>query len=236
MKTYFKSVINAILGKTFGVKLYSTRVHGKEDMADINNTGYKVSTIFDVGANIGQSATKFRKAFPDSTIYCFEPVKYIFEKLERNLSKDINTKLYPVAMGKNQGVAQIFITEHETTCSIVEPEHHIRTETVTVDTVDNFNHEFDIQRIDLLKIDAEGFDIDVLKGADMMLSSGKIGFVLVEVGFHPKDSRHVLFDYIRDYLVEREFFLFGIYDQQLEWSGENRLRYANACFLRELPR
>jgi hypothetical protein len=35
---------------------------------------------------------------------------------------------------------------------------------------------------------------------------------------------------VRDFLAPNGFALFGIYDQQPEWSGENRLRYANACF------
>jgi hypothetical protein len=54
--------------------------------------------------------------------------------------------------------------------------------------------------------------------------------VLAEVGFHPGDDRHVLFDHVRDYLVPFGFSVYGVYDQQLEWSGENRLRYANVCF------
>jgi len=79
----------------------------------------------------------------------------------------------------------------------------------------------------------EGFDLEVLKGADSLLSSKCVPFVLVEVGFHPGDSRHVLFDEIRDFLMGKSYAVFGIYDQTLEWSGENRLRFANVCFCSE---
>jgi hypothetical protein len=46
----------------------------------------------------------------------------------------------------------------------------------------------------------------------------------------------VLFDEVRDFLADRRFAVFGIYDQQLEWSDENRLRYANVYFCRETNR
>ena len=64
-----------------GLKLCSILVHGQEAVSDIQKTGKKISTIFDVGAHEGQSALKFREAFPLATIHCFEPVSVQYEKL-----------------------------------------------------------------------------------------------------------------------------------------------------------
>ena len=96
---------------------------------------------------------------------------------------------------------------------------------------DDLNKASGISRIDLLKVDAEGFDMEVLRGADRMLSAGRVGAVICEIGFHPCDERFVLFDEVREFLLPRGFSLFGIYDQQPEWSGEKRICYANALFL-----
>jgi hypothetical protein len=104
---------------------------------------------------------------------------------------------------------------------------------VEVTTVDNFADENRVSRIDLLKIDTEGFDLEVLKGAKRMFAEGRIQFTLVEVGFRPGDSRHVLFDEVRSFLSGFGFYVYGLYDQTLEWSGELRLRFANACFVNE---
>ena len=106
-------------------------------------------------------------------------------------------------------------------------------ESVRVTTVDAFASANAIDRIDLLKVDAEGHDLNVLRGAAAMLDGGRVAFVLAEVGFARAQPPHVLFDDVRDLLAAHRFAVFGIYDQQLEWSGENRLRYANACFCHE---
>jgi hypothetical protein len=70
-----------------------------------------------------------------------------------------------------------------------------------------------------------------------MLSQGLIPFLIAEVGFHPRDERHghghVLIDNVRYFLMENGFAVSGIYDQEVEWSGEKRLRYANVCFCNE---
>ena len=73
--------------------------------------------------------------------------------------------------------------------------------------------------IDFLKIDTEGVDLDVLKGGQSLLQSGAIPFILAEVGFHPNDDRKVLFDEVRHFLMPFGYHLFGIYDQNLEWTG-----------------
>jgi hypothetical protein len=81
-------------------------------------------------------------------------------------------------------------------------------------------------------IDVEGFDLDVLKGSRECLSCGKVPFILVEVGFHPGDDRVSFFDDVRSFLLNYGYGVYGVYDQQLEWSGVRRLHYANVCFHR----
>jgi hypothetical protein len=133
-------------------------------------------------------------------------------------------------MGDAAGEATIYLTDHSATSSLLAPEHALGSEVVPVTTVDRFAAEHGIGAIDLLKVDAEGYDLQVLHGAASMLDRSAIRFVLSEIGWHRGDSRHVLFDEMRDFLAPKGFSVYGIYDQQLEWSGENRLRYANVCF------
>jgi FkbM family methyltransferase len=221
-----------MLEKFAGLRLYSLRAHARDDMVDLRNSGCPIETIFDVGANIGQSASKFREAFPSARILCFEPVSAAYGQLRAAVGDDPLTQCHRVALGSAQGRSRIYLTAHSTTSSLVEPQDARGHEDIEVDTVDAFAAAQGVQRIDLLKIDAEGYDLEVLKGADAILASGRVVFVLVEVGFHPGDTRHVLFDEVRDFLMARGFCVFGFYDQNLEWSGERRLRFANACFAR----
>jgi FkbM family methyltransferase len=224
--------LKSLLERLFHVRVYSTHPHGRDDCHDIQQTGREIATVFDVGANNGSSALKFLDAFPAATIHCFEPVTKTFEILQANVAARNEIRCHRLAMGSAPGVAKIFLTTHDTMSSLIRPETVLGEEPVTVTTVDEFAAAQNIDRIDLLKVDAEGFDLDVLRGAEGMLASDKIAFVLAEVGFHPGDARHVLFDDVRDFLSAKGFFVFGFYDQQLEWSGEQKLRYANVCFRR----
>ena len=216
--------------RLFHVKLYGTRVHGREDCADIAGCGAPITTILDVGANVGQSARKFREAFPESTIHCFEPVSHVFDELVANLSQDHRVTCHRTALGSAAGIATIYLTPHSTASSMIASDESTGSETVTVITLDGFAERESITDVDLLKIDAEGFDLEVLRGAERVLASERIKFILVEVGFSPGDHRHVLFDDVRSFLSLFGFKLLGIYDQQVEWSGPRFLRYANVCF------
>jgi len=189
-----------------------------------------MTMILDVGANVGQSARKFREAFPEATIHCFEPVRRVFDELVAHLRQDSRTVCHRIAMGSQAGTATIYLTPHSTTSSMIAPDDSVGSETVPVTTLSDFAEREAIAKVDLLKVDAEGFDLEVLRGAESLLRSERIKFVLVEVGFTPGDQRHVLFDEVRSLLAPFGFKLFGIYDQQVEWSGPRFIRFANVCF------
>lgn len=233
VKRHVKKGINKALENAMGVRLYSVRAHAREDWYDIRKSGCRIESIFDVGANIGQSANKFREAFPLANIYCFEPVLGNFQELHKSAKGDSYVQCFHMALGSAPGTGKIYLTDHSTTSSLIEPENSLGFEEVQIDTIDSFCAVRGIERIDLLKVDAEGFDLEVLKGAASLLSSASVAFVLAEVGFHPGDTRHVLFDFVREFLMANGFHVYGFYDQNLEWSGESRLRFANVCFANE---
>jgi FkbM family methyltransferase len=223
----------ALVESLFDVRIYSAGPHGRDDCNDIQRTGIPIRMILDVGAHIGESALKFNRAFPDATIHSFEPVAHTFELLRQSVSDHPNIHCHQLAMSDQAGTAAIYLTSYSSSSSLVRPDFSAGEEMVQMTTVDDFTTANALPRIDLLKVDAEGFDLNVLRGASKCLEEGQISFVLAEIGFSPERTAHALFDHVRDFLAARRFSVFGIYDQQLEWSGENRLCYANACFCHE---
>ena len=217
----------------FDVRIYSAQPHGRDDCHDIQRTDIPIRTILDVGAHTGESALKFNAAFAGAMIHAFEPVSRTFALLQQSVAAHPNIHCHQLALGDKAGTASIYLTSHSTMSSLVRPEYSSGEEQVQVTTVDDFVAAHALPHIHLLKVDAEGFDLNVLRGADSTLSEGRISFVLTEVTFSRSEAAHVLFDEVRDFLADRRFAVFGIYDQQLEWSGENRLRYANVCFCHE---
>ncbi len=231
MKSIVKSTLNRALSKAFGLKLYSIKAHGREDMVDIVNTGLKIGMCFDVGANAGQTITKLVSAFPDAEVHAFEPVKKTYDLIRSRFASYNNLTLNQLALGDRNAEMDIYVPQHDTMASLVKPSDYVESEQVRVQTLDAYCDEHNIATIDLLKIDAEGYDLQVLKGATTLLENQAIKLVLVELGFDPKSSYHVPFDIVHGYLADYGFDVFGIYDQQLEWSGEKKLRYANVCFI-----
>jgi hypothetical protein len=79
-------------------------------------------------------------------------------------------------------------------------EHHLAmtaTEDVPVTTVDDYCAEHDIGRIDFLKVDAEGHDLAVLKGARGAIDEGRVRLIQFEFGGANIDSRTYLRDFVR---------------------------------------
>lgn len=214
--------------------LFQTPRHGVDDLADIASFGAEPATILDVGANIGQSALRFRLAFPKARIISLEPVSATFSELQRRTA-DLDVDCRRLALGPEAGRATIYLTELSVTNSLKRPAaDELRgAEEIEVETLDGFVARNGLDAIDLLKIDAEGFDLDVIRSGARTLAAGRVRFILVEVGFNPGDPRHPLFDDMRAELTPHGFRLLGFYEQNLEWSGEPRLRYANALFCRD---
>jgi hypothetical protein len=88
-----------------------------------------------------------------------------------------------------------------------------RLERIEVSTVDEFCDRHRIDGIDVLKIDAQGCDLDVLLGAERMISAKRVPFVFVEVGFQLNDIINSPFAPLDGHLTARGFGLCGFYNQ-----------------------
>ena len=97
---------------------------------------------------------------------------------------------------------------------------------------DAFCDEHRVERIAFLKIDAEGHDLEVLRGFRKMLEGMRIDLVEAEVGMNPENTRHVPFEVVKAYLERLGYRLFLIYDQarDVPFSGRVILRRSNVVF------
>lgn len=199
------------------------------------NPNYYPGVVFDVGANIGQTVTKWNKFFPKTSYHCFEPVQGTMQQLQKNTSGLRNVTYHHCALGAEIKTEEITLfqdsrmnTLHE---SKGDPTVNHGKETIHIKTADTICEQAGINHIDFVKIDTEGFDIEVLKGAQTLLKEKRITFIQVEAGMNPYNERHVPFHDFIDFLHPYGYILFGIYGQHLEWNGEKRLRMSNPVFI-----
>ena len=199
----------------------------------------KPMTIFDVGANRGEYTSAILELYPRSRIFAFEPSRETFRLLEAEfaamsqvvkLNYGLGCKARNQLLYKESQYARIASL---TPLDVIDPDY---TEKVVIRTLDEVVSEYTIGEIDLLKIDVEGHELDVIKGAQNTLSLRKIKCLQFELGGSSIDTNTTLkdiyevlsqYDY-RLYLISRRGIVpLDTYDYFLE-------QYSTTNFFAEL--
>jgi len=141
-------------------------------------------TVFDVGANDGEYLRAALDVLGDRTrVWCFEPHASSFRALQSSFAGHAGVQARNIALGLEPGAAHLhFEADGSTTASLAANAAGQGTEEVQVDTVDHVCRNEHIEHIDLLKIDTEGYEMDVLHGARQMMESGRIRSIQFEFG------------------------------------------------------
>ena len=165
------------------------------------------SMIFDVGANIGDYANMLRSKFPDTEIHCFEPVKQTYNNLIANTT-NLHIHCHNIAVGSTKGTIDLFkstnnedgsmVTAYKDTISNIftfagQPDEKIVCEMTSIDEFCGTS----ISHINLLKIDVEGHELEVLKGAVKMIRENKIEVIQFEFNEFNIFSRSFMYDYYK---------------------------------------
>jgi len=192
-------------------------------------------TILDIGSNVGDTLTEFKKWWPESTVHCFEPQRECWDALERkvvdNNYKDVFINKYAVG---SEDASDVIFYSHDIT-SGQSGLHKINYDSLDSINQNNLTSESDldqykrrlnhersvkvkklidyindnlISHIDIIKIDTQGHEPEVLKG--MMGALAKVDIVLTELMFYDFYERSLSFSDIEKYLIPNGFKLFDI--------------------------
>jgi FkbM family methyltransferase len=190
--------------------------------------------VFDIGANIGVFACDFRR-FLDRRVFAFEPVGATYSKLIAAVSNDPEITALNMALGAETGVADIAINPDTDLVSSLRPNRkwHNRgiTEKVKVTTVDDFVAARAIKRIAVMKIDVEGFECEVLRGAGSVLSRGICDFIVMESTFvSVEDEHHVPLERLIALLLPYGYEPWGVYDCEQRKHDRGGVHLMNVVF------
>lgn len=192
--------------------------------------------IFDVGANNGSSIIEFKKIWENGIIHSFEPQEECWEKLNKlKLSYLQNTVfINKIAASKSSGEKLSFYT-HDVSSGIsgfnkvnmkskdsIEINKFDGKQNLLSSYANKFNHKREVEtirlddycskagikKIDLLKIDTQGFEPEVLEGLGDKLKN--IGVVISELMFYDYYERRLSFSDIEKYLLPANFILYDI--------------------------
>jgi FkbM family methyltransferase len=188
--------------------------------------------IFDIGANVGQTAMRYRAIFPNARVFSFEPVPETYKKLQMSFADDKLVETIQVAVSNECSTVPMYIQTGSEQNSLLRPSGDwIKTkETITVPTttVDTFCAERGIDQVDIVKVDVEGSELAVFRGAEEMFRRNAIRNVFVEVYFNPLYSGMPLFSDLDAALKDKGFKLYGLYS--LTPACEGYLLFGNALY------
>jgi FkbM family methyltransferase len=196
------------------------------------------TVIFDVGAHRGESLYEFTNWFPAAHVYCFEPGSEAYTALCKRARKNPRITCVKTALGDRVEEKTLYVrrgTDNSSLSNYVS-EHPLEDlqgmEAVCVSTIDNYCADRGVDRIDLLKVDTEGLDLNVLSGGRSMFDRSAIGTVQVEAGISPENRKHVPFSELNDFFTKYGYSLFGVYNQTPEWTtGRSALRRCDLVFM-----
>ena len=226
MKKFIQKLVNLFGYKV--MKIIST------DAADLDGLTKSLITksdpvIFDVGANKGQSITRYKKLYHNPVIHSFEPNILEVDILEQKYIDDKNLYLNNVAVGDKKGNLEFninAISGHSSFKKLIPNTTWVkkRSNTVKIDdknyttkkinaeiiTLDDYVNEKNLTNIDILKIDTQGFEDKVLLGAKNLLKNNRIKLIQLELIFSEiYENPPNIYD-VEKTLIPNNYKLFGI--------------------------
>jgi FkbM family methyltransferase len=157
-------------------------------------SGGRGATICDVGGNVGQTSVDFRLSFPEARIDSFEPFPAAYEHLVQAAER-YRFNAHKLALGETNTTTTVTADPNSpsTLNSLVSVQSDTTNQVpveISINTLDSWLEANAIAKLDILKIDTEGFEVAVIKGASNTLSQKRLSSLIVEVGLAPHDSQH----------------------------------------------
>lgn len=185
--------------------------------------------ILDIGGSTGKTSTIYSAAFPENKIYVFEPIKETFQNLSNNVLKFNNIIAVNKAVGNFTGTQKINIAKRISSSSLLELNADKNSqlfsenlETAGIEEIQICKLDDEIKRdipVGIIKIDVQGYEVEVLKGARQLLECTYV--VVVEVNNHEGYKGSPKYDEIDQILKNANFFLYDICTSTRE---NNRLK------------
>jgi len=201
---------------------------------------FGITKILDVGANTGQYAQELRKIKYEGEIISFEPISSVFEILKNNLKNDQKCKVQNFALGDKEEIKTINIAKNLASSSFFNRAKHLEEnakqteylseEKVEIKKLDSiFDTLCNADEIVFLKLDTQGYEKNILKGAATSLK--KIKGIQVELALKPSYNDAPGFKEIFKIIEEAGFTLFSI-EEGFEDENTGQLLEIDAIFFK----
>jgi FkbM family methyltransferase len=194
--------------------------------------------IIDVGGADGTTPIIFSRAFPDNIIYVFEPINENYSVIKKLIKKYPNIKLIAKAAGNSEGKSTINKASRITSSSIFELNADQGSSVFAEQLKNEGKENIEITMIDnvisqentaVFKIDVQGFELEVLKGAVRTLKNTNV--IVLEMNNHDGYKGAPKYYEIDEYLRNNNFTLYDIFPS---FKDEDRLKEWDSIYLNNI--
>lgn len=176
--------------------------------------------MVDGGAHDGQMARRFVERFPGLNVYAFEPNTDLFPRLQANLA-DVPGDRLPLALASKTTTLKMYINDSPMTSSVLPRNenseryfdavtriHEVRELQAT--NLDDWYDHSGLERVDIIKLDLQGYELEALRGATRILARG-VACVYLEINFVPFYEGSATFGEIDVFMRSQGYKLFNLY-------------------------
>jgi FkbM family methyltransferase len=193
-----------------GLNLYS---HGLTNRAKKLSYSYllnkidisKDDIVIDCGANYADLFIWLKEKIKPENYITFEPGNEEFKTIIENAPQSTNNN---IGLGNENCIKKFYINKQSADSSFIEPNFYTETAELKTITLSSYINKHGIKKIKLLKLEAEGFEPEILDGAhDIMYL---IEYVAIDGGYERGVLREETFSYLTNFLINHGYEMMGI--------------------------
>lgn len=213
MKSLNRSLKRLVRKLGYDVTRYQPRTHPtSKKYALTKDLG--IDLVLDVGANVGMFARDLKNSGYTGRLISFEPLSKAYAALERKAKADSNWQTINMALGSEDCEQTINISDTDTSSSLLEatslamaahPQtRKVSTELIQVRKLDSIFDSLNAKGSNIwLKVDTQGYEMEVLRGAERSLES--VSLLQLEMAFLPLYDGQTLFSELYEWVQDHGF-------------------------------
>jgi len=194
--THFKIIANSRIELYNRARDYESE---KVTIEWIDNYIKNTDTVFDIGANIGIYSLLIAKKYPDSNVIAFEPEAGNYYKLNKNilLNNLKNLVPFPIGISDKTGISKFYVssTELGSSCHSLDRPYSDgidfiprNEQGIALYSIPDFISSYGLEFPNHIKIDVDGFELNIIKGSSQILSDPKLKTIMIEINYSSNGS------------------------------------------------
>lgn len=156
--------------------------------------------VIDCGANVGDLFLFLREKINHNNYFAFEPSSLEYNALVQNAPTANN---FNVALAEKDGESELYLNIKKADSSLIEPKKYSEKLTVKTSTIDSIFKNYNLTKLRLLKLEAEGYEPEILLGAKDSIKN--IDYIAIDGGYERGIKQEETFTILTNRLIENGF-------------------------------